>query len=174
MVMSVPSPQILFFVDSYYYNSARVFLESIRDDYEYYAFSDQDISSDIAGFPYTSIDQIGNVSDICFDYVVVASENPDIVYDRIEQGLKAHEYQVMTFLEAADIILPFEGCINFMRLHASTLIPCIFPSKESNPAIIFRIVVLPAPLAPTITANSPFSTVKLTSCRASISTSPIR
>lgn len=128
--MSVPSPQILFFVDSYYYNSARVFLESIRDDYEYYAFSDQYISSDIAGFSYTSIDQIGNVSDICFDYVVIASENPDIVYDRIEQGLKAHEYQVMTFLEAADIILPFEGCINFMRLHASTLIPCILPSKE--------------------------------------------
>lgn len=129
MLMIKPNRKILFFVDSYYYNSARVFLESMSDDYEYYAFSDQDISSDIAGFHYTSIDHIDKVSDICFDYIVIASENPDGVYDRIEAVLKTHDHQVMTFLEAADIILPFDGCISFMRLHASTLIPSKLPSK---------------------------------------------
>ena len=38
---------------------------------------------------------------------------------------------------------------------------------------IFNIVVFPAPDAPTITQNSPFSISKFTSCNASIVTSPV-
>ena len=41
-----------------------------------------------------------------------------------------------------------------------------------DPPRIFKIVVFPAPEAPTITQNSPFSISKFTSWRAVISTSP--
>ena len=53
------------------------------------------------------------------------------------------------------------------------LFPIFPPDALSIPPSMLRMVVFPAPLAPTMTQNSPFSISKLTSSTALISTSPI-
>lgn len=121
--------KILFFVDSYYINSAGVFFECMTEDFEYAAFSQQTIRSDIGNVTFASMDYIDQVVEVTFDYIVIASEKADEVFDMLESFLHKHEYQVMTMLEVAAYIMPFEGYINYLRMSASSLIPNNIPSK---------------------------------------------
>lgn len=121
--------KVLFFVDDYYANSAGVFFEEMKDDCEYVTFSQSNIRAEIGNDIFSCLERLDQVADTAFDYVVIASEKTDEIFEVIEKTLVIHSYKVITMLEAAAKLLDFEGNITFLRLQASTLIPSGLPSK---------------------------------------------
>lgn len=132
--MSDDRINLLIYVDpSYcYINAAGFFIKYIPDKYQYMLFSQQCIYAEINDVIYEDIDSINQFADTRFDYVVIASDNPDDVFDNIEHNLKKHDYKVVTMLEAAQKVLSFGDYVNYLRINASTLIPKMLPSKVIN------------------------------------------
>ncbi|PWT26052.1 hypothetical protein [Butyrivibrio fibrisolvens] len=118
----------LFFIDINYVALAYLFFKGVKEEYNCILFSCDDIETDIEGYSYNCLDnyQVDNI--ITFDYVVIASDKTDEVYGKLKKMLTGHQYKVMTMLEAAAIMLTFEGYIDYLRFLNSSLISNKLPT----------------------------------------------
>lgn len=125
------SNNILFYTDEKYLELLCLFLSSMDSNNKYTAFSQQNIEVSNMCISFRDLDNISQVANNYFDFVVLVSDEVDNIFEIVEKNLTNNDYKVMNLREVAPIVLPFNDYINYLRDLRFLLIPDYIPYKES-------------------------------------------